>query len=256
MNYARREKMKELFKTSDIITLKDLAAIFPEVSTMPIRRDLEYFEHEGLIMIIRGGCKVLNHERAPAEENYADRAVSNVVYKMQVAKAALPYLETGRSVFIDSGSTMMCFAKMVPNIKLSVITNAPNIALEIAGRPLTTVSIVGGSINHDNLAVSGAQSLAFLRSVNIDIAFIAASGLSAGGGFTCGNYAECEVKRAIIKKANKKIVLMDSTKVGKSLAYTFANLKDIDILITNERLPENLYVAALKGGAEVKFFEY
>ena len=223
---------------------------------MTLRRDLEYFEHEGLVMVIRGGCKVLKRDDAVAEENYSNRAVANVVYKMQVAKAALPYLETGRSVFIDSGSTMMCFAQMIPNMKLSVITNAPNIALEVLKHSLPTVSIVGGSINRDNLAVSGAQSLTFLKSVNIDVAFIAASGLSAGGGFTCGNYAECEVKRAIIKKANKKIVLMDSTKVGKSLAYTFANLKDVDILITNKRLPENLYVCAIKGGVEVKFFDY
>ncbi len=256
MNYTRREKIKELFKSEEIITLKELSALFPDVSTMTLRRDLEFFEHEGMIMMIRGGCKVLNREKTPAEENYEDRAVSNIVAKMQIAKAALPYLETGRSVFIDSGSTMMCFSKLIPNMKLSVITSGPNIALELSKHSLPTINIVGGSINKDNLSISGAQALAFIKSINIDTAFIAPSGLSAGGGFTSGNYAECEVKRAIIRKASKTIILMDSSKIGKSLAYTFANLKDVDMVITNEHLPENLYLSALKGGVTVKTLDY
>ncbi len=256
MNYERREKIKELFKVKEIITLKELASLFPEVSTMTLRRDLEYFEHEGLIMTVRGGCKVLEHHKMPSEATYEDRAVSNVVAKMQIAKAAVPYLESGRNVFIDSGSTMMCLAKLIPNMNFSVTTNAPNIALEVLRHSQTTVNLVGGLINRANLADSGAQALSFIKSVNIDIAFIAPAGLSSAGGFSCGNYAECEVKRAVIKKANKVILLMDSSKVGKSLAYTFANFKDIDILITNEKLPESLYVSAIKSGADVKTLDF
>lgn len=251
MNYDRREKIKQLFKEEEVIFLKKLEEMFPEVSSMTLRRDLEYFEHEGMVMKIRGGVKVLNRENIPGEDDYENRAVSNMVAKMQVSKAALNYIETGRSVYIDSGSTMMCLAKLLPNVNLSIITSAPNIAIEVLKNTKSNVNIVGGSINPSSFSISGSQALGFIKTVNIDIAFIATSGLSAGGGFTCGNYTECELKRAVVKKANKVIVLMDSSKAGKSLAFTFANLKDIDVLITNDRPPENLYISALKSNVEL-----
>jgi DeoR/GlpR family transcriptional regulator of sugar metabolism len=113
------------------------------------------------------------------------------------------------------------------------------------------VNIVGGMINRDNISVSGTQAIRYMEDINIDIAFLTPSGLTAENGFTCGNYSECEFKQLIIKKARKVVLLMDSSKIDKSLPYTFADIGDIDAIITNRDLPPELSRDAQVKGTEI-----
>ena len=76
--------------------------------------------------------------------------------------------------------------------------------------------------------------------VGIDIALLSPSGLSARSGFTVGNYSECELKRIVAEKARLVVILMDSSKVDKSLPYTFATFEEADVLITSAPLPDEL----------------
>nr|PZN06626.1 MAG: hypothetical protein DIU64_13645 [Caldicoprobacter oshimai] len=92
----------------------------------------------------------------------------------------------------------------------------------------------------------------FIRDINVDIAFMAASGFSLEYGFTCGDYDECELKRAIIRKARKVILLMDVSKIDKNMPFTFASLKEIDVLICDKPLPDDIMEAAKRYGVEVK----
>lgn len=213
--------------------LKELEVIFPNLSSMTLRRDLEMLERAGLAIKIRGGARASGADFSAREQAYSRRATQNIESKQKIALKALQYIDTGRSVFLDSGTTVMELAKILPDMNLSILTSGPNIALEILKKYNPTVTLLGGIINRDNLSVSGAHALSFVKSVNIDVAFIAPVGGSADNGFTCGNYSEFEVKRAIVKKANKVIVLMDASKLEHSLPFTFANLKDIDILISD-----------------------
>ncbi|MBO5670600.1 MAG: DeoR/GlpR transcriptional regulator, partial [Clostridia bacterium] len=91
----------------------------------------------------------------------------------------------------------------------------------------------------------------YMEDINIDIAFLTPSGLTAENGFTCGNYSECEFKQLIIKKARKVVLLMDSSKIDKSLPYTFADIGEIDAIITNRDLPPELSRKAQENGTEI-----
>jgi DeoR family fructose operon transcriptional repressor len=77
---------------------------------------------------------------------------------------------------------------------------------------------------------------------------MATSGYSLENGFTSGNFNECELKKLVIEKARKKILLMDITKIDKTMPYTFATLKDIDILICDADLPDDIKKAAQENG--------
>ena len=82
--------------------------------------------------------------------------------------------------------------------------------------------------------------MASLEFINIDIAIMTGSGLTAEHGITNMLYNECALKKKVIESSRKVIVLMDESKINKVFPYTFAQLEDIDILITNNKLPENL----------------
>lgn len=233
MSFDRREKILALLRSKNVVMLKELEQLFPDVSSMTLRRDLEFFEKLGEVVRIRGGARYIKSMGGGQEDIYALRAVKNQDAKEKISKIALRYIETGRSIFIDSGTTGMSLARQLPDLHFSILTSAPNVALEVSKRYKPTVTLIGGLINRATLSVSGMQSLAFIKDLNFDIAFLVASAFSPENGCTCGNYSECELKHHIIGKAKQVIVLCDSSKFGKSMPFTFAPVKEIDILITD-----------------------
>lgn len=60
-------------------------------------------------------------------------------------------------------------------------------------------------------------------------------GFSSDFGFTCGDYDEAQLKKAVVKRARKIILAMDSSKIDKSFQYTFAKMDDIDIVVLDKR---------------------
>jgi DeoR/GlpR family transcriptional regulator of sugar metabolism len=179
------------------------------------------------------------------------RAVKNQAAKDKIARIALRFIDTNRSVFLDSGSTGMSLARALPDSNFSILTSGPNIAMEVSKRYKPTVTMIGGLINRSNLAVSGMQSAQFIRSLNVDIAFIVGSAYSPKNGFTCGNYSEGEIKNLIIGKAEKTVLLIDSTKLGKSMPFTFASMQDIDVLVTDKQPDFDVMTLAQQAGVSV-----
>lgn len=244
MNTQRREAIKDILNTKGEVLLKELEQIFPDCSTMTLRRDLKFLEDNGFVKRIRGGAVALSRLSMSAEDVYSFRALDNIASKDLIAKKASQYIENGRSLYLDSGTTIMQFAKIVPDDYITIITSGPNIALELIKKARPSVTLIGGQLNRNTISLSGASANVILSSVNIDIAFMASSGFSLQNGFTSGTYSECELKKDVLRRAAKVIVLMDSTKVGKSLPYTFGTFEDIDILISDDNLPDEIIAAA------------
>ena len=233
----RREMILRLINERLSISLHELEQEFPDVSSMTLRRDLEYLESSGDIIRTKGGAmsvKALKGSDSSRQEAaYTDRELTNFDAKMKIAGAASELIEEGRSVYFDAGTTVMTFVKHMSAKRLSAITCGPNIALELASKISTPVTMVGGLLNRDNLSLSGSAALEFISTINIDLAVMATSGLSKDAGFTCGNPAEAELKRLVVKKARRVIVLMDKTKLDRTLPYTFAVPDDVDVLISD-----------------------
>ena len=226
--------------------------MFPYVSSMTLRRDIEYFESQGEAIKVRGGARSMKFITTSMEDTFNLRLSENPDAKEKVALAAIELIETGRSLFIDSGTTMLKLASLLPDERLTVTTTGPNIALELVKKNQPIVNIVGGMLNRDNISVSGNQALRQINDINIDIAFIVPSGISAQNGLTSGNYSECELKKLVVEKARKVIVLMDNSKLDKILPYTFADLTEVDTIITDKPLPDDISKIVENAGVHIK----
>lgn len=251
VNSKRRDIIKDLLNAKGEVFLKDLETVFPGCSSMTLRRDLKYFEENGLVKRTRGGAVALSRLSMAAEDIYSRRALENTAAKTLIAKKAVDFVESGRSLYLDSGTTLMMFAKQIPDDFVSLLTSGPNIALELIKKTKPNVTLIGGQLSRNTISVSGANAATFLSGVNIDTAFMASSGFSLQNGFTSGTYSECELKQAVLSRASKVIMLMDSTKIGKSLPYTFGSLSDIDVLISDGGLSVDILNAAQQAGVEV-----
>lgn len=250
---TRQEKIRQLLEQKGEVHLQKLKELFPEVSEMTLRRDLISLENEGHIVRTYGGAvstgKLVGIKRE--EDEYSRRAGENVEAKMQLAFKALEFMEPGRSIYLDAGSTVMCLAGILPDQPYSIITSGANIAIELIKKSRISVVALGGQLNRNTLSMSGPTAMAFLDTVNIDIAFMSASGFSIESGFTVANIYEGEIKKKAVGSAKKVIALVDSGKINKNLAFTYAYLKDIDFWISDGMLPQHIIREAKKNKVEI-----
>ena len=248
MSNIRQDKIMNLIENNEVITIKQIQAMFPEVSVMTIHRDLDALAARGHLVKIRGGARAIH---CASETQFDVRERENPEGKNVIAKKALQLIQPGSSIFIDAGTTNLTLARSLPDINLTVFTTAPNIALELRHLVNPSINLCCGNLNRANLAVSGYKTLEMLESINIDLAFIGVSGCSLDAGFTCGTEGDMLVKKLVIKKARTSVLLCDRTKFSRLMPYTFAGLEDVDYLISDGPLPENFAKAAAAAGVTV-----
>jgi len=248
----RQEKIQTIINSNGEIKLSELENLFPDISTMTLRRDLEKLETLGEIVRTRSGAKSIAYLSRLKEAQYSERESESIAEKDFIARIAHQYVKQGSSIFLDAGTTVTGLSRLLASDKLFTITTAPNIALECAKNHNNTVFMTGGQLSTGNLSLSGVNALSFLDHINIDVAFMAASGFTFNNGFTCGNFDECQIKKRVIAKTAKSIMLMDSSKIGKNLPFTFADPADIDLLITDQKLTQEDSKSLQKLGILVK----
>ena len=256
MQKKRRDQVREILLSKPFTSLAELEEKFPDVSSMTLRRDIEYFEDKGDVIKVRGGARAMHFITLTLEESYYQRSIENVSGKEKIAKVAVKYIETGRSMFFDSGSTVMQMLPYLPSGKLNISTADPNIALALVRNDKMTVNLTGGLLNKSNLSLSGKEALDFVRNTNIDVAFVSPSGFSVECGFTSGNYNESLLKKAIVQKARIVVMLVQSKKLEKSMPHTFAELKNVDVLITDEDPGQDVKKACVQNSVRLIITEY
>ena len=248
MYHIRQEKMNRLIQERDTISIKELQALFPEVSLMTVHRDLSALEAAGFILKVRGGARRVRHDR---DLTFAFREQENLAGKTKIAEKAAALIRDESCIFIDSGTTCLALARLIPPTVRTVVTTGPNIALALARVAGPGVTLCPGNLNKENLTVSGHSTLQFLETINIDLAFIGVSGYAKGEGFTCGQESEMMVKRQAIKRARRTALLCDRTKFHRLMPFTFAAFADIDYLISDETPTEDFLQSAEAAGIAV-----
>lgn len=251
MHSARREMIREMLQNSPFVALHELEARFPDVSSMTLRRDIEYFEKTGEAIKVRGGARSMKFITTSMEDAFHRRMKSNTTAKEKIADRAIEMIEMGRSIFLDAGTTMQYVAERLPDERLTITTTGLNIAMALINKSHPIVNIVGGMVNRESISVSGLQVASFLENINIDVAFVVPSGVSGRAGLTSGNYMECELKRLVVEKARQVVVLMDASKLDKSLPYTFCTIDQVDTIITDDELSPEMKQKAMECGVEI-----
>ena len=248
MNRIRQERIKEYIEEKNVVTIKQLQALFPDVSLMTIHRDLDALVEEGAVVKFRGGAKSVRHSGDP---EFNVRMRENNAGKLVIAQKALELIQPHTSVFLDASTTNLALARSLPDINLNIFTTGPSIALELCRLHNPVVTLCCGTINRKNLALSGQNTLEMLERINIDQAFIGVSGCSVEAGFTCGTESDMLVKRLVIGKARTSVAMCTKEKLSCLMPYTFAKLQDVDYLISDEPMPEAFVAAAREAGVQL-----
>jgi len=220
------------------ITVPQLCDLFM-VSPATIRNDLRDLESLGLLKRTHGGA-IKNNEQTNFEPNSLEKEIANVKQKSDIAQAAVRFVCEGDTIILDTGTTIYEFSKQLKNVKnVTVVTNDLQTALYLEKETPVSVILVGGLVRKGFHCAVGARTLASLEGLHVDKAFIAANGVSTTHGVTTPNIEISKVKELFIQMANEVYLLADSSKLGKTSFVRFTDLKNIDVLITDEGISQN-----------------
>ncbi len=240
MKKERIEEIAELLDKRGKLTLEQLDEYFPNVSQMTLRRDLLQLEQLGRIIRVRGGAMSVKEVQKVSGEPYAKKTVTHTDEKIEIAQKAASLIEENCSLFMDGGTTAMYLAKETPDINIHVFTNGLAVAIELAQKKQINITLLGGQLMKDNLSTASPVARSYFENTNFELAIISASAFTPEDGFSCGSQTEADLLQGIRKKARAMYMMLDSSKIGKIMPYTFARLEDINVLITDSNFPAEL----------------
>ncbi len=246
--YKRRQAILSRLKEMGEVSVEDLAAHL-QVSANTIRNDLNALEAENLLRRIRGGAVVSDNNGTSARQLFAARASVNQTAKEQMARWAASLVKDGEAIVLDASSTVYHLATFLKDRRdLTVVTNGLEVALLLARNPSNKVILAANVVRPNGFTLIGSLHPDLLNHFYASKCFITCSGLSTEQGFTEADLDEAPLKSQMIKLARQVIALVDHSKWGRIDTYRFAQLDQIDHLITNQGVsPESL--AALRQAA-------
>ncbi len=248
MHNIRQKNICDYIESRQIVTMKELQKLCPDVSLMTIHRDLDALQSAGDIVKFRGGARSVRHT---GDLSYEVRLQENNQGKVLMAQKALKMIRPGSAVFLDAGTTNLMLAKAMPDMNLRVFTTDPNIAVELCRLQQPEITVCCGKVNRKNMAISGHNTVEMLRTINLDVAFIGVSGCSVEAGFTCGTEGDMAVKNMVMSKAKTTVIMCDRGKFKCLMPYTFAQFAGVDYLISDGAVPEAVACKAKENGVTV-----
>jgi DeoR family fructose operon transcriptional repressor len=230
----RQQAIADLLSLRGRLSVAELATEY-DVTTETVRRDLSLLERAGIVRRVHGGA-VPAEALTVLEPKVDDRDRARASEKERIARAALDLLpRAGGSILLDAGTTTARLAALLPrDIALTVITNAVPIAARLAGMGNIELHLLPGRVRSTTLAAVGESTVDALRVIRTDVAFLGSNGLTVGHGFSTPDPSEAAAKRAMVRAAQKSVVLLDSSKVGRENTVRFAELADVDVVVTDD----------------------
>lgn len=234
LSEERRRTIVELVRRDGRVTVSDLGHRFA-TSLITIRKDLEHLHRKGLIHRAHGGALPVD-VAALSDPTLHEKERLHPKEKLRIAAAAARLVRPGQVIILDSGTTSTAVARATRQIQnLTVVTNAVNIAAELAGTGVEVI-LTGGTLRKNSFSLVGPLAEDSLRHLNADLLFLAVDGFDVRYGLTTPNQLEARVNRAMIESAKTTVVVCDSSKFGKRSLSLIAPTSAVHHAITDNKI--------------------
>lgn len=222
------------------------------VTSETVRRDLALLERAGMLRRVHGGA-VQAGALTLVEPGLGERHDTRTEAKRKIAAAALDLLPASDgSVILDGGSSTSALADVLPADRaLYVATNSVPIAARLSASPAVTLHLLGGRVRGVTQTAVGDATVRAMEDLRVDVVFLGTNGISPAHGFSTPDEAEAATKRAMVRAAQRVIVLGDSSKLGREHLVRFAAVEDVDVLVTDGEADPGIVAELETMGIEV-----
>jgi DeoR family transcriptional regulator of aga operon len=249
LNEERRRAILDAVNRDGRVLVKDLAQRF-ETSQVTIRKDLEVLHSQGAIYRTHGGALPVR-TGALLDPSLREKEKQHRKEKQRIGAVAAQLVKEGQSVLLDSGTTTTMIARELRDFRnLTVITNAVNIAADLAGTAVQVI-LTGGILRENSFSLVGPLAEDSLRRLNADILFLGVDGFDIHAGLTTPNLLEARVNRVMVEIARRTVVVCDSSKFGRRSLSSIAPTSAVHHTITDNRISKTDLRALEEAGIEV-----
>jgi DeoR family transcriptional regulator, aga operon transcriptional repressor len=249
LNEERRRSILEQIHQDGRVLVTDLAEHF-QTSQITIRKDLEVLDGQGLIQRTHGGALPVR-DGALLDPSLREKEKLHRKEKLRIAAAAAKLVEEGQSILLDSGTTTTAVARALKDFaKLTVITNAINIAAELAGARVEVI-LTGGTLRKNSFSLVGPLAEQTIRQLSADILFLGVDGFDTKAGLFTPNVLEAQVNRCMVEVTRKTIAVCDSSKFGRRSLCNIMPASAVQQVITDKNISKQDLHALRDAGVSV-----
>ncbi len=202
-----------------------------EVTVETIRRDLETLAVLGKVVRTHGGA--ISHAHPSRDVPFKERSVLRMKEKRAIAETVVQSIDERELVFFDASSTALQVAMRLPNVEMTVVTNAHDVISQVCDKPNIKVMGTGGVFDATSRSYIGPTVVQTLRRFHISKAFIGCNGVHAERGVSELTETQAAIKEQVVDLAERVFVLADHTKIGKCSSYFFCNLDRVTAVVTD-----------------------
>ena len=209
---------------------------------MTIRRDLEILKSKQIAENI-DGISVYNSSQtnnsSKSDYNLSSEHDKHFVQKNAIAEYAAGLIKQGETIILDTGSTTEKIVPFIPkNFHLTILCSNMNILTKLYRRTDIQIILAGGIYHPDTQLFECPEGIEFIQGIRAQKVFLSAAGIHSSLGITCANQYEVPGKQALLSSSMEHILVADSSKFGSVKSAFFANLSDLDVIITDNELPK------------------
>ncbi len=225
----------------------ELAKLF-DVTDETIRRDLEFLDSEGKLIRTHGGAlRIERRSQMPLQE----RLKENQEAKQSIAKKALQYIKKGETIFLDASSTVLALAECLPDIRLTVITNAHDVVSPLLDKQNIEIITTGGRFDRTSHSYGGLTAMNMLKKFAIDKIFFSSGGMDMERGASDVAEIHAEFKENLIPLCAKRILLIDGSKLSVRAPRFFCPFELVDVMITDPTADQSIVDRLKTSGVNV-----
>lgn len=235
MNPLKRyEKIMEILLQQQEATVAELSERL-HVTGKTIREDLDKLEQKGLLLRVHGGAVLAQANQFGLLSNQGPKE-THLSAKQEIAQCACSHIQKDDIIALDGGSTTLAIARALPDMPLTVITNDLYIISELTKKEQIRLVVPGGYRVRNMLTSEEAEKV--VRQFNVHKAFIAVTALHPERGLSVYTGDLVKMKRVMVETAGAVYAVADHSKFGQVALRTFAELREVDVIITDREVSE------------------
>jgi DeoR family transcriptional regulator, aga operon transcriptional repressor len=249
LNEERRRAILEILNREGRVFVKELSKQF-QTSQVTIRKDLESLHEQNHLHRTHGGALPCR-EGALEDPTLREKEQLHRKEKLHIAAMAARMVNEGQVIILDSGTTTTAIARALRVFKnLTVVTNAVNIAAELAGTSIEVI-LTGGTLRKNSFSLVGPIAEETLRRLNADILFLGVDGFDVRHGLSTPNLLESKVNRVMVEVAKRTVGVCDSSKFGRRSLSLIVPPSAVHQIITDRAIAKSDLRTLKKSGIEV-----
>ena len=249
LSEERRRAILEIVNREGRVLVLDLAKRF-ETSQVTVRKDLEALHAHRLIHRTHGGA-LPARDGALEDPTLREKEKLRHQEKVRIAGAAARMVQEGQVIILDSGTTTTEIARALRTFrKLTIVTNAVNIAAELSGTAVDVI-LTGGTLRKNSFSLVGPIAEETLHRLSADLLFLGVDGFDVHYGLSTPNLLEAKVNKVMVEVAKHTVAVCDSSKFGRRSLSLIVPPSALHEVVTDRGVPKSDLRVLKQVGVEV-----